>query len=180
MQTLIEDLLTYSRVTTKAQPHAPVDLGQVAREVLGDLETRIEELDATVSVQPLPSVDADPVQVRQLLQNLIGNALKFHRPDVAPVVTVCGRALGDGHTVEIAVSDNGIGFEGRYAERIFGTFQRLHGRGEYEGTGIGLSVCRKIVERHHGQITASSHPGKGATFTFVLPIHQAEEYRDAA
>ncbi len=179
MQTLIEDLLTYSRVTTKAQPHVRVDLDQVVREVLGDLETRIEELNGTVTLESLPSIDADPVQMRQLFQNLIGNALKFHQADVPPTVTVAS-TLDGGGAVEMTVTDNGIGFEAEHAERIFGTFQRLHGRSAYEGTGIGLSVCRKIVQQHHGWITASSQPGQGTTFTFALAAKQPKEYQDAA
>lgn len=192
MRTLIDDLLTFSRVISRTEPFAQVDLNTVAREVLGDLEVRIEKSGATVNVDELPTIEADPMQMRQLLQNLIGNALKFHEPGAKPVVHIGGtiatkaadssetsllrrRALsGDKATVEqfceLTVRDNGIGFDEKYLDRIFAVFQRLHGRQEYEGTGIGLAVCRRIVDRHRGIITAKSKPGKGATFTVTLPL----------
>lgn len=169
MQTLINDLLAFSRVTTKAQPFEPVDLGRVAAEVVSDLETSIEKSGGRVDIGPLPTIDADPLQMRQLLQNLIGNALKFARPGVAPTVRVRAAAADDGGAVELSVADDGIGFDEKYLDRIFNVFQRLHGRGEYEGTGIGLAVCRRIAERHGGTITARSRPGEGATFVVTLP-----------
>ena len=172
MQMLINDLLQFSRVTTKAQPFKPVDLRQVAREVLSDLETRLEQTAGRVYVGDLPTIDADPLQMRQLLQNLIGNALKFHRKDVPPVIQVRCQRNGDNGHCHLEVEDNGIGFDEKYLERIFGVFQRLHGRGEYEGTGVGLAICRKIAERHNGNITAKSKPGQGATFIVTLPVHQ--------
>ena len=175
MQTLINDLLTYARVATKAQPFVPTDLVSVTREVVSDLEARIEQVNGRVEVGELPTVDADPLQVRQLMQNLIGNSLKYHRPDVPPVVKdlqpssargpLQPRRAPPGPFCQILVEDNGIGFDEVYSERIFTIFQRLHGRTEYEGTGVGLAVCRKIVERHGGTITARSTPGKGSTFT---------------
>jgi signal transduction histidine kinase len=172
MQTLINDLLAFSRVTTKAQPFVPVDLARVAREVVSDLEARIEQSGATVEVGDLPVLDADPLQMRQLLQNLLGNALKFARPDIAPRVRLGTEEGAEPGTVRLAVADNGIGFDEKYLDRIFTVFQRLHGRGAYEGTGIGLAVCRKIAERHGGAITARSRPGEGATFLVTLPLHQ--------
>ena len=189
MQTLINDLLSFSRVTTKAQPFTPVNLNDIVREVLSDLEARIESSGGRVEVGDLPTIDADPVQMRQLFQNLIANALKFRRPEAAPVVQVTAGvptsvgmspAASDGeasHTprVEIRIADNGIGFEEKYLDRIFNVFQRLHGRDQYEGTGIGLAVCRKIVERHGGTITATSRPGEGATFLISLPATHAPE-----
>jgi light-regulated signal transduction histidine kinase (bacteriophytochrome) len=185
MQTLINDLLTYARVATKARPFVPTDLVSITREVVSDLEARIEQVNGRVDVGELPSVDADPLQVRQLMQNLIGNSLKYRRPDVAPVVNVYGHHLGEppvkstreasGPYCQILVEDNGIGFDEIYSEKIFTIFQRLHGRTEYEGTGVGLAVCRKIVERHGGTITARSTPGKGSTFTVTLPVRQPEE-----
>lgn len=171
MQVLINDLLSFSRVTTKAQPFVPVDLGQVAREVVKDLEARIHDTGGRIEVGPLPVIDADPLQMRQLLQNLAGNALKFHRPGVPPVVDVRGVA-GNGHC-RITVSDNGIGFEEKYAERVFTMFERLHARSKYEGTGIGLAICRKIVERHGGEIRAHGKPGEGAVFEVTLPVSHA-------
>lgn len=171
MQSLIEGLLVYSRVTTKAQPFSSVNLSTILSEVLSDLETAIRESGATVTSDPLPSIEADPLQMRQLFQNLIGNAIKYHAPGVAPVITVL--AVPDQSVCTLTVSDNGIGFEQKYAEQIFGVFQRLHGRSsEYKGSGIGLSVCRKIVERHGGTITARGELDKGATFTVTLPLRQ--------
>jgi PAS domain S-box-containing protein len=175
MQDLIENLLTFSRVATKAQPFASVELGSVARDVLSDLESRVAQTRGRVEVGELPSADVDATQMHQLLQNLLGNALKFHRAGVPPVVRVSSRALPGGERFEIQVQDSGLGFEQQYAERIFGMFQRLHGRSEFEGTGIGLAICRKIVERHTGTIVASGVPGEGALFTVTLPYRQPEE-----
>jgi signal transduction histidine kinase len=188
MQTLINDLLTYSRVATKAQPFVPTDFVSITRAVLSDLEARIEQVQGRVEMGDLPTVDADPLQVRQLMQNLIGNSLKYCRPEVPPVVKVwskhlphdpCSAAGGPPRPIcQILVEDNGIGFDEIYSERIFTIFQRLHGRNEYEGTGVGLAVCRKIVERHGGTITARSTPGKGSTFQVSLPIHQPKAKTD--
>jgi signal transduction histidine kinase len=174
MHVLINDLLTFSRVTSKAQPFVPVDLGRVAREVLTDLEVRIQQTGGRVETGDLPTIDADPLQMRQLLQNLVGNALKFHRPDEPPVVRVTAAVEGDGGRPQarLVVEDNGIGFDMKYLDRIFTPFQRLHGRTEYEGTGMGLAVCRRIVERHGGTLRAESVPGQGARFTALLPVHQ--------
>ena len=178
MQTLINDLLTFSRVTTQAQPFARVELARVVREVISDLELRIEQTGAVVEVGELPAVEADPVQMRQLFQNLLSNALKFRREGVPPRVRVSARTFTgagaeDGRGAEwceVAVQDNGIGFDEKYLDRIFALFQRLHGRGQYEGTGIGLAICRKIAERHGGTVTARSTPGEGSTFTVTLPV----------
>jgi len=171
MQTLINDLMTFSRVSTRAQPFERVDLAVVARDVLCDLEVRIEQVGGHVEVGSLPIVAADPTQMRQLLQNLIGNALKFRKPDQPPRVKVSSAPMNnDGAAMaQIAVEDNGIGFDEKYLDRIFAIFQRLHGRTTYEGSGIGLAVCRKIVERHGGTITARSRPGEGTTFIVTLP-----------
>jgi PAS domain S-box-containing protein len=172
MQVLINDLLSFSRVTTKAQPFAPVDLAHVAAEVVKDLEVRLHDSGGRITVGAMPVIDADPLQMRQLLQNLAGNGLKFHRPDVPPAVEM--HATIDGDRCHITVSDNGIGFEEKYAERIFTMFERLHGRGQYEGTGIGLAICRKIAERHGGEIRAHGTPGAGATFAVTLPARHPE------
>jgi signal transduction histidine kinase len=170
MQSLIDALLTYSRVTTKAQPLAPVDLNRVLEEVVSDLEVPIESLRAVVSVSPLPTLAADSVQMHLLFQNLIGNALKFHKPDVRPEISVSVSACAVNGCYEFVVADNGIGFEMQYADRIFQVFQRLHGRSEYEGTGVGLAICRKIVERHGGAIWAESELGAGTRFRIRLPL----------
>lgn len=176
MRRLIDDLLMFSRVTSKAKPFEPVNLATVAEEVVSDLEVRLEQAAGRVEIAPLPTVDADPTQMRQLLQNLIGNALKFRRAEVPPVVAVWGER-NNGH-LQLNIADNGIGFEEKHADRIFQVFQRLHGRGEYEGSGIGLAVCRKIAERHGGSITARSTPGVGSTFIITLPLQQPQTGSD--
>ena len=181
MQTLINDLLTFSRVISTTQPFVPVDLAVVTKEVLTDLEVRIEQTKAKVEVGELPTIEADPLQMRQLLQNLIGNALKFQPPNAQPVVKINGqiikRGFGTGgetepvdELCELTIQDNGIGFEEKYTDKIFAVFQRLHGRGEYEGTGVGLAVCRRITDRHGGTISAKSQLGEGATFIVTLPV----------
>ena len=178
MQTLINDLLIYSRVTTQARPFVPVSLARIAREVVADLEVRIEQSGGRVEIHDLPDLEADPTQMRQVLQNLIGNALKYHRPDLAPHVIVRSSRIEDDKTRRvwwrIEVEDNGIGFEEKYLDKIFGIFQRLHGRDGYEGTGVGLAVVKKIVERHGGDITARSQPDQGSTFIFNLPAPGTE------
>jgi signal transduction histidine kinase len=173
MHTLINDLLSYSRVTTKAQPFKPTNLKTIASEVLSDLEARIDETGGKVVVGDLPTIDADQLQMRQLIQNLIANALKFRKPDDPPKVEISSETRNG--TVTIYVKDNGIGFDEKYLDRIFTPFQRLHGRNEYEGTGIGLAVCRKIVERHGGSLTATSSVGSGSTFITTLPVQHKKE-----
>ena len=186
MSTLISDLLVYSRLTTRAQPFEPVDLTEIAKNVRTDLDLQIEDVDGTVEIGELPTVEADPTQVRQLLQNLIGNGLKFHRPDVPPRVVVRGTVepvspelqqsgrldVSCSELCRLTVADNGIGFEESHADRIFTPFKRLHGRGEYEGTGMGLAICQRIVERHGGDISVESTPGEGTTFTVLLPVRR--------
>lgn len=168
MNTMIQGLLAYSRVTSQAMPFGNVDLSRVVAEVMGDLELRFLETGGHISVSELPVVYADSMQMRQLLQNLISNALKYHRPDAAPEVRVtCARR--DADQVEILVQDNGIGFDMKDARLIFNPFTRLHSRASYEGTGIGLAICKKIVERHNGEIFVEAAPGQGATFHLVLP-----------
>jgi signal transduction histidine kinase len=147
-------------------------------EVVLDLEGRISKEGGQVIVESLPFIEADPNQMQRLLQNLIGNALKYHRANIPPVVKVSGR-MDEAKDRQAAaftliVEDNGIGFEEVYTERIFQPFQRLHGRSEYEGTGMGLAICQKIVERHHGSITAHSKPGEGSKFIVILPLKQLE------
>ncbi|MGB3509245.1 MAG: PAS domain S-box protein [Microcoleaceae cyanobacterium] len=172
MQILIRDLLNFSRVTTKAQPYISVSLSQIVTEVINDLEDRIEQTKGQVEVGKLLTIEADPMQIRQLFQNLIGNALKFQLPQILSIVKVEAILQPETHQVQIMVSDNGIGFEEKYLDRIFTPFQRLHGKQQYEGTGMGLAICRKIVERHNGNITARSSPDRGTTFVVTLPIQQ--------
>ena len=171
MRVLITDLLAYAQVTTRSHPFSQVDLGEVAREVVTDLETSITNVQGRIELGELPVLDADPLQMRQLLQNLIGNACKYHRTGVPLVVQVSAQHL-DGNRIALAVSDNGIGFDKQYAERIFGMFERLHGRNQYDGSGIGLAICRSIAEHHAGTIGATGTLGEGATFTVVLPLTQ--------
>lgn len=169
MQSLLTALLEYSRLTTRAAPFVDVELTRTVQEVLSDLEVRIESTGGEVLVGELPVIQADPTQMRQLFQNLIGNALKFHKEDERPIVKVSSTAV-DERTFRIVVEDNGIGFDEQYLEKIFAPFQRLHGRSShFEGTGMGLAICKKIVERHCGSITARSRPGAGSTFTITLP-----------
>jgi PAS domain S-box-containing protein len=183
MQTLINSLLTFSRVTTKAQPFAPVNLAEVAASVVDDLEGRIEQVKGRVEVGPLPVIDAEPVQMRQLLQNLIGNALKFRRPEEPPVVKVNAEIISDPSVpgkklCRLTVSDNCIGFEEKYAERIFQVFQRLHTRNEYEGTGMGLAIVKKIALYHGGDVIAKSKPGEGSTFILTIPAAHPKNQPD--
>jgi light-regulated signal transduction histidine kinase (bacteriophytochrome) len=177
---LINDLLTFSRVTTKAKDFASINLDEILEGVLSDLEVQIERTAATVEFDPLPKIEADPSQMRQLLQNLITNAIKFRKENVAPIVQIRVNPIhqDDRAAYEIRVIDNGIGLEQKYSDRIFQMFQRLHGRNAYEGTGIGLAICRKIVERHGGMIAVESQIDQGATFILTLPLKQAtiEDY----
>ncbi len=179
MSVLIDDLLSFSRVTTKQRPFVPVDLTAVMHSVMVDLDYAIEESHAQIHIDPLPMIDADGSQIAQVFMNLISNSLKFHVPGHRPRVTVTSdiniASPIDGderHWCRLRFADQGIGFETQYAERVFNLFQRLHGREEYSGTGIGLALCRKIIERHGGTITAHSEQGEGAVFTILLPMTQ--------
>ncbi len=180
MQILINDLLTYSRVTTKAKPFSSVSLNETVKQVCSDLEVRIEQSQGQVHFSDLPAIDADPTQMHQLFLNLIGNGLKFHKPNQSPIVVISAEIvkssfMGNIESIcKIFVKDNGIGFDEKYLDRIFTIFQRLHGRHEYEGTGIGLAVCRKIVDRHGGILTAKSAIGEGSTFIVTLPVGNKE------
>ena len=188
MQTLIQDLLTFSRVTTRGEPFVRSDLNVVVSGVVSDLEVAIERAEATVNVGHLPTIDVDPSQFRQLTQNLIGNALKFRRDGAPAYVSLKATRLSTTESESLdaiypdadgwwrfEVRDNGIGFEQKYADKIFTVFQRLHGRSEYDGSGVGLAVCRRIVERHRGEIHATGTAGTGATFSFAIPSHQASD-----
>jgi signal transduction histidine kinase len=179
LKMLIEDLLTLSRVNNSGKSFVPVDLAELTRGVIGDLETRIEETAGEVDVAPLARIEGDPIQLRQLLQNLIGNALKFHREGIPPRVKVYGRFMSNGISqkksrplYELSVEDKGIGFEEQYIEKLFEPFQRLHSRNKFEGTGIGTAICKKIALRHGGSITARSTLEEGSTFVVVLPVVQ--------
>jgi len=175
MQALINDLLAYSRIGTKARPFEPTDCNAVVKTALAQLRIAIDESGAEVVVGALPTVPGDATQLLQLFQNLIGNAIKFRGGGRPPKVDVSAEAHADGWC--FAVRDNGIGIAPEYFERIFVLFQRLHGRTEYAGTGIGLAICKKIVERHGGRIWVESTPGEGAVFRFTTPREQAQDKR---
>jgi signal transduction histidine kinase len=182
MQTLIKDILSYSRLSGTHEPLSPVSLNRIIDELLGDLEIRIGESEALVHVSPLPELVVNPGQVRQLFQNLISNSLKFIRPGVRPEITISheivkastlpygNKVNADVDYCNIYVKDNGIGFEERYAEQIFTLFKRLNDNTHYEGTGIGLAICKKIVEQHKGFITAKSKINEGSLFIISLPL----------
>jgi signal transduction histidine kinase len=185
MQTLIHGLRTFSQVMAKAQPFGAVDLHAVAHTVVSDLQDHIAQISGRVDVGALPTIEGEPLQMQQLFQHLIDNALKFRHTEVPPRVTIRSQPLQEAEppshenapTVQwcqITVTDNGIGFDEKYLDRIFTVFQRLHGRDTYEGAGIGLAICRKIVEYHGGSITATSTPGQGATFIVTLPMTHPE------
>lgn len=182
MERLIIDLLTYSRVTTKTQPFSQTNLHTIAKEVIDDLEETIKNNDGRVELRELSTIDADPLQMRQLIQNLIANGLKFHKTDEQPVVEVSSEIITkkqDDETIKefclLKVKDNGIGIDKKYQERIFQPFQRLNSKQSYEGTGMGLAICRKIVERHEGEINAKSSLGEGTTFFVALPVRHINE-----
>ena len=173
MRDLINDLLDFSRVTTNARPFQRTDLSKVMAGVISDLQVAVEETDAEIVLENLPTIDADPTQMRQLFQNLLGNALKFGKEGQKPRIEIASAIVPQDSTHDLCrltFSDNGIGFDNKYKDQIFTIFQRLHGRGEYEGTGIGLATCRKIVERHHGEIDADGKPDCGAAFIVTLPV----------
>ena len=181
MSMLISDLLSFSRVSTRGKEFTDVELNTIFSGVLGDLEIAIEEKSAQINVADMPRMRGDKSQLEQLFLNLISNALKFQPVDVAPIINIqCQDLTNEEQStllkseeyqwIKITVTDNGIGFEQSFAEKIFAPFQRLHGRSEYKGTGIGLAVCRRIVERHNGTIAATSEPGKGAKFDIILPL----------
>jgi len=170
MQQLINDLLMFSRVGTRGVELRPVSMEATLNTVISGLQILIRETGATITHDPLPTVCGDPTQLGQLLQNLIGNAVKFRGPE-APHVHIT--ATREGEDWRFSVRDNGIGIDPQYHDRIFVIFQRLHARGEYQGTGIGLAVCKKIVERHGGKIWVDSSVGNGTTFNFTLPGERA-------
>lgn len=181
MNKLIDDLLTYSRASREFETPKQVALNDVVKNVIDDLEIKIQNENAQIIVENLPVIEAQAVQMQQLFQNLIENALKFRKPELSPVVHITAEKVSKTDFDKIlllnplleyfqfTVSDNGIGFDSKYADQIFAIFQRLHGRTEYEGTGLGLAICRKIVETHNGYIMAKGEEGVGATFIFYLP-----------
>ncbi|MDX1692809.1 MAG: ATP-binding protein [Ketobacteraceae bacterium] len=181
MAHLIDDLLEYSRVSTKGSSFQPVNIDKVISEVLETLDLKITETNATIEVGEIPDIHGDKAQIKQLLQNIIGNALKFIPEDRDPVITisskpVTGENFQDQNTrwCDILIKDNGIGVDPQYLERIFMPFKRLYPKSQYSGTGIGLAICKKIVERHKGKITATSTEGEGTTFIIRLPLERSQ------
>jgi signal transduction histidine kinase len=182
MKTLVLDILNYSKLSANTQFFQQVDLNALIKELLEDFELTTEEKNAIINVSGLPVVHANTGQIRQVFQNIISNAIKFSKPDVAPVINISGKRIGrksfdseealDGEYALITIADNGIGFENRYLNNIFVLFERLHSKDSYEGTGIGLAISKKIIEKHQGLITASSVPGEGSSFMFILPVEQ--------
>jgi light-regulated signal transduction histidine kinase (bacteriophytochrome) len=182
MRTLIDNLLEFSRMTRSSRAYVPCDLNIIMQEVASDQELKIEETHTAIDKTGLPVIDAVPSEMRQLFNNLISNSLKFRRKDVTPVIRISAMVMGDTEKMkygfaldrrfyQIDLADNGIGFEQEYAEKIFQIFQRLHGKAEYPGAGIGLAICKKIVDNHEGNIYASSN-GNGSTFSILLPQKQ--------
>ena len=181
MQSLIVALLEYSRVTDTEDAMSPTDLNDVVSEVRANLAESIAECGAVISSSELPALQGIPYQLTQVFTNLISNALKYCKPDIAPSIRITARQVGHdglrgvqnpkpGQYWEIVVADNGIGFDAKYAGKIFDLFQRLHRKGEYEGTGIGLAICRKVLQNHGGYITAEGQPGAGAAFYLYFPL----------
>lgn len=178
MQQLIEGLLVYSRIDTPDSPRMSLSLREIVKEILSDLAAHIEELQAEIHVGDLPVIHGDTLQIRQLLQNLIGNALKFHKQGVAPIIHISGMIIQNrrhtgprkrGNLCQIEIQDRGIGISAEHLDKIFGMFKRLHRKDEYEGAGIGLAVCQRIVDQCGGAISVRSILGEGSTFTVTLP-----------
>ncbi|MBA4167888.1 MAG: hypothetical protein H0X41_10165 [Chitinophagaceae bacterium] len=187
MRMLIDNLLEFSRISTHGEPFTTTDLNSIIAEVKADLELKIEETRAVIQSETLPVIDAIPMQMRQLFTNLFSNAIKFRRPNDVPRIMVSSSIFGkeekevhhmrpDDNVYMISVTDNGIGFEQEFSAKIFQIFQRLHGKAEYPGSGIGLAICKKIVENHKGEISALGDPATGATFNIVLPQFQTEPH----
>jgi hypothetical protein len=178
MQNLIESLISFSQTNSGEIVFEKTDLNQTLIEVQNVLNDSITQKNAVIESESLPTLNAVPVQMQQLFSNLIGNALKYSKPDVAPLIKITaekvsineisGQIKQNNKFWKITISDNGIGFEQKYESKIFEVFQRLHGKTEYEGTGIGLAICKKIVQLHSGTITATGEPNVGAIFTFFL------------
>jgi signal transduction histidine kinase len=183
MQNLIDDLLSFSRATAADQVFEEADLNIILEEIKGNLKHSIDEKNVTITSDLLPQLKIIPFQFHQLLENIINNAIKYSKPVVPPMIKVTAEIVdGKNYKEEganpeykyhkISVKDNGIGFDEQYSKKIFELFQRLHGKSEYSGTGIGLAICKKIVENHKGFITARSQEGKGSVFNFFSPVTQ--------
>jgi light-regulated signal transduction histidine kinase (bacteriophytochrome) len=172
MQQMIQDLLTYSRVQTQEHNYVLTDSNTSLDQALSDLQVATKEHHAVITNDPLPTIYADQEQITKMFQNLIGNAIKFHKPGIAPNIHISAKK--DKNSWIFSVTDNGIGIDPQYADRIFKIFQRLHTRDEYPGTGIGLAICKRIAEQHGGTIWIESVPGSGSTFYFTIPKRKKE------
>ena len=184
MQTLLEDLLNFSRLTFDEKKFESVSIDKCIESVIADLEVKIEESKTIIKCDKFPEIEAYPSQIKQLFNNLIGNAIKFRKPETVSTIHITNAPIGPEdynnlslvkgtNYIKIIITDNGIGFDQEFSEKIFMIFQRLNGKAEYSGSGIGLAICKKIVDNHHGFIYANSESGKGATFTILLPQNQA-------
>lgn len=187
MQNLITDILTFSKISVDAPAFVNCDMNALLREVVNELEEDVRAKQGKIIIETLPSLTVNPSLIKPLFHNLIGNALKYSKKDIQPVIRISSEnsAQINGKTIQgiaakycrIYIQDNGIGFDQKYAEEIFGMFKRLHHNSEFEGTGIGLALCKKIVEQHKGYISARSKPNEGSTFIISLPLHQQEPTR---
>jgi two-component system, LuxR family, sensor kinase FixL len=174
MKKLIEDILSYSIVDSSPKQSRKIDLGQIINESLVNLEGRLEETKGVVKIGEVPAIEADPIQMTLMFQNLIGNSLKYHRTSIAPLVSISSDSI-EGDRLRIIVKDNGIGMDMKFADKIFQPFQRLHGRTEYEGTGMGLAICKKIIDGHQGSISVESKLEEGSIFVITLPKKQSKQ-----
>jgi PAS domain S-box-containing protein len=170
MQKLVRDVLSYSALSRQGPGYEPVDLHRIVEDVVSELDLLVEQKSAIIRLEALPTIDAIPLQMSQLFGNLLSNALKYAVADRPPIISVSCHT--EGQNFHIGVSDNGIGFDQKYADQIFSIFKRLHRNDQYGGTGIGLAMCKRIIENHKGSIAAISVPGEGTTFHIVLPAHQ--------
>ena len=171
MQTMLNELLTYSLLSAKVNRHTMVDLNNTMKDVMADLEAIIEKEGARITISKLPVIEAVPMQMKQLLQNLLSNSIKFHKPTQPPIVKIYAEII-DNQRIRIVVIDNGIGFDMSFYNKIFRPFQRLQSRASFEGTGIGLAICKRIVDLHNGTILAKSTLGVGTRFEVELPVNQ--------
>jgi len=171
MSQLIDGLLEFARAGTQKRPPEPVNLETILNDVLQDLEMRINTSKAQIHAGHLPTIIADKIQIRELFHNLLSNAIKFHKINTPPIISIQSETI-DAKVVKISIKDNGVGFDEKHIEKIFKPFERMHSRDEFEGTGIGLAICRKIILRHKGEITVKSKLGKGSSFVVTLPISQ--------
>jgi signal transduction histidine kinase len=186
MKAMIVDILNYSRLSTNSDKFVQVDLEDLVLEVLDDYEILIREKNAVIHIEDLPQIEINRGQIKQVFQNLISNSIKFSKPEVAPVITIKGIMLDENNAsagnCRIVISDNGIGFNEKYAEKIFSLFERLNPKDQFEGSGIGLAITKKIIDKHNGTISAISHEGQGSQFTITLPIrhtpHKPEPIAD--